>query len=649
MNDLTVEGILGTGGALAQAMPGFIPRAGQVQMALAVEQALTQKRNLLVEAGTGTGKTLAYLVPAILSGLRVVVSTATRTLQDQLWTKDVPLLTERLGLSVTAAFLKGRANYLCLNRFERFDAFPLFVRPGDARHWPELRAWAMATKSGDRADSELPDGWASWSQVSTTSDNCLGSRCPQFEQCFVTRARREAEKSDLVIVNHALYFADLALRSRTNDESIRIVPKHDAVIFDEAHALEDVAVTHFSKTVSSAQVNLLVTEGLKQLAASDSPKHAMVPHLLTVKTAADALFKEAWTAFSLDADKHVRIDNGTLFPLQPELQNLDQSLRGLLALEAETPDEATALILRRASELSTGLDALLDIDSHSQVAWIEGRIRGLAFQVAPIEISQSLQSTLYSQVDAVVLTSATLQVDDGKSSDRFEFARRRFGFDAARGEVLSVASPFSFSTQAALYTPTRLPQPNDTQFLEALCLEIEALVQLTQGRAFLLFTSLKALDDVFERVAPRLGLPVHKQGERPKAALLKDFVAEPSVLFGSQSFWEGVDIPGEALSLVVIDKLPFEPPHLPRQAARLEVLTRAGLNAFDSYQVPQAALRLRQGFGRLIRTTSDRGIVAILDSRLTQKRYGQAFLRSLPDAKRCLSFETLREWWTAST
>ncbi len=646
---LSVEGVLGHGGALATAVEAFSPRAGQVEMALAVERALRKPRHLIVEAQTGTGKTLAYLVPALLSQKRVVISTATRTLQDQLWNKDLPLLAEAFDMTLSVSLLKGRANYLCLHRFERFSQAPLFLAPDDAKHWNALNDWALKTKTGDRAESDLPDDWLSWSQVSTTSEGCLGSVCPQFESCHVTQARRQAEKSQLIVVNHALYFADLSLRARSEDDAVRIIPRHDAVIFDEAHALEDVASNHFASTFSSAKVNTLVHDGLQGLTKTQVSTAAIAALLVQLKAAAEAFFREAWIALSLEPGKQVRVDSGLLFPLSAEFESCERALRALLAgCEQQAQEESLQLVLRRGQELLDGLRSLWHADRQVFATWAEGRTRGVSFQVAPIDIGQSLQSALFQNIPTVVLTSATLAVSNGEA-DPFAFSRQRFGLSGNDSDAVAVSSPFEFSKQAALYMPSQLAVPTSPLFTEQFCDEVFRLVHLTGGRAFLLFTSLRQLDAVYERLSPRLTMPTLKQGEKPKATLLKLFQRQPSVLFGSQSFWEGVDVPGQALSLVVIDRLPFEPPDVPLFAARMEALQRRGQRPFDAYQLPQAALKLRQGFGRLIRRTSDFGIVAVLDSRLRHKSYGQTFIRSLPNAQQIESFANLEAWWQKKT
>ncbi len=639
---LDVEALLGVRGALSAAMPQFELRPAQVALARAVETALREGTHLVAEAGTGTGKTLAYLVPAVLSGKKVIISTATRNLQDQIFFKDIPLLREGVGLPFDAALLKGRANYLCGYRFEAFERAPLFASPDDANHFTALRGWAMTTQTGDRSESQLPDDWPSWSLLSTTSDNCLGGKCPLYESCFVTRARRAAEAAQVVVVNHALFFADLALRARGGEEGLRVLPRYDAVLFDEAHALEDVATEHFSVGVSSGA---LLTLG------SDAVKHrgSLSALGLKLRDAAHGFFKDVQHAFYgelRDRDGgDVRLDAARLAPLQPKAKVLLQTLGALAAMTSDGEPELQALH-RRATEAAGQLDFLLRADEPSHVFWAQHRGRSTSLRGAPIDIGPTLAKRLYAAVDTVVFTSATLcaPAAQGQASS-FDFAIERFGLRGRAYQSLKLDSPFDWQSQAGLYLPPDLPEPSAPGFLDAAELEVEQLLELTGGRAFILFTSLKAMEAMHARLAPRLPGQVLLQGERPRRALLEAFVAQPSVLFASQSFWEGVDVPGDALSLVIIDKLPFAPPNEPLTAARIEAVRARGGEPFDGFQVPEAALALRQGFGRLIRTRTDRGVVALLDVRVTKKRYGKALLDALPPARRFTRFEDVARWY----
>ncbi len=641
-----VGDVLGPGGLLARALPGYEPRPSQVTMAEQVADALLTRRPLLVEAGTGTGKTLAYLVPAILSGLKVVVSTGTKNLQEQIFRKDVPLLRAELPVAFTAACMKGLSNYLCLRRFKDYSgreaAFGRMDSTLDA-----IRVWATQTDSGDRAElPELADDSPIWREVSATQETRLGTRCPHYEDCMVTRARRRAQAADLVIVNHHLFFADLALR--TLWPQAQLLPAYEAVIFDEAHQLEDVVTDYFGTGVSTLRVGALVRDLQRAIVADNVPD----------RLKAAGTHVESRSAAMFDAIKRRltgserTVVTGVTWQGEPEkaAHALDTALEelanGLDSVEgrklADGGDEKSALA-RRCGAIRDDLALLVDgaqkIDRR-HVFWAEQRGRTVLLHASPIDVSSIMRDKLLSQVDAAVFTSATLT-----AGGSFEFVRVRLGLESALEARL--ASPFDFAKQAVLYLPRDLPEPAEEAFAEAAAERMRELVEVTDGRAFLLFTSHRQLSRVHQLLAPRLRQRVLLQGEKPKHLLVEEFKREVgSVLFATASFWEGVDVAGEALSLVVIDKLPFSPPDDPLVAARARRLEDEGQDPFQAYHLPRAALSLAQGFGRLIRHREDRGIVALLDRRATTKGYGRRVLAGLPpDCPRTASLDEVRAFW----
>ncbi len=659
----SLESILGPGGSLSRALPGYEARPQQLQLARAVERAFSERHSLLAEAGTGTGKTLAYLVPAALSGRRVIISTATRALQEQVFFKDLPLL-EQAGVDVSSALLKGRANYLCLSRFAQFDAMPLFDAPDDAVHWPAFRQWVDATATGDRGETQLPDAWPTWSKLSTPSESCAGSRCPDFERCWVTKARRTASESRLIVVNHALFFADLVLKARAAqvaerrrargqaevDLSLSVLPEYDAVVFDEAHALEDVATEHFGLSVTSARMMLLSQDAVRAGQYKQEHSGMLATLGLSLRERADAFFRFVSGHLGLSESRSdVRLKPEQLGPLQTATGPLLETLSALSALCARAADDAGDVtksiyegLKRRATEAAEALSFVLEAPDGTHVHWVSQKGRTVWLRAAPIEVGQSLEKWLYRTTDTVVFTSATLATAAGPQA--FGYVKERLGLEP-QASAVKVDSPFDYPRQCGLYLPRHVPEPSEAGWTDAVCDEVLQLTKLTGGRAFVLFTSLRHMEQVHGRVAPLLSVPALLQGERPKRALLDAFVAEPTVLFASQSFWEGVDVPGDALSLVIIDKLPFAPPDEPLMAARIEALRERGGNPFDEHQVPSAALSLRQGFGRLIRTKRDFGVVALLDSRLTRRRYGKTFLDALPPARKLYRFEDVKAFW----
>ncbi|MBS0375223.1 MAG: ATP-dependent DNA helicase [Proteobacteria bacterium] len=594
-------------------------------MALAVEAALAARGRLVVEAGTGTGKTFAYLLPAILSGRRVIVSTGTRTLQDQLYHRDLPAVSAAIGRPVRVALLKGRANYLCRHRLALAhgagDELPGLARQG-RRMLARIDAWARITSTGDTGELEsVPDTEPLWSQVTSTRDNCLGQDCPEFRDCHVVAARRAAQAADLVIVNHHLLLADLALKEEGFGE---LLPGADAVILDEAHQFPDVAAQFFGTRVASRPLLALARDTLAELTRAG---------LLdgTARATVEALEGAVATLGRVLAGLGERID----WPLLPDaaLEAAHELARALAAAaerfgEPALESAGVRQCGRRALEAGARLTTILESDPGEGLRWAESEARGYSLEWTPFEVAARLRAHFDARPCAWVCTSATLAVDED-----FSHFTGRMGLGDA--DCLRVPSPFDYENQARLYLPRGLPAPADPGYTAALIEAALPLVRAAGGRSFLLFTSYRALGEGTRRLRAALGpgdaFPVLVQGEAPRDALLRRFrELGNAVLLGTGSFWEGVDVRGPALSLVAIDKLPFAAPDDPLLKARLEGLKRAGRNGFLEYQVPQAVLALKQGVGRLIRDPDDFGVVLLGDPRLTTKGYGRAFLASLP-------------------
>jgi len=658
--------LLGPGGALSRLLSAYEARPPQLAMAAHVEHALARGRALVVEAGTGTGKTLAYLLPAARSGLKVVISTATKTLQEQLADKDVPLL-RALGVDAKFAFLKGRQNYLCLLRFEQFLRNPTFAVREEAAVFDAIAAWAETTQTGDRAElSELPENFASWRDLSATADQCIGARCAHYDRCFVFRMRQKAAEADVIVVNHHLFFADLALRtSSAGDTGAAVLPKYDAVVFDEAHAVEEVATEHFGAQLSSFRVGELARDALRSL--QDRPERVEALGLATrllregrdffdvaVESAPERQTQPVRSSRkggggppAVQSEGRWALIPGALRPAEAERQKLAEAIRALGAALSGTGDEELALLERRCLVLNADLELFSETKRRPDlIHWAESRGGHLFLHASPIDVKGLLQDKLYDRIGPVVFTSATLAV-----GGQLQYFAQRIGLSDDSGplfplETHVLASPFDYQSNAALYLPRQMPDPQDPPFAEAVAGELRALLPITSGRAFVLFTSLRNMRAVHGLLADELPWQVLLQGDAPKAQLLKRFRERPSVLFASQSFWEGVDVPGEALSLVVIDKLPFASPAEPIVAARIDRLRAEGQDPFYRYQLPQAALALKQGFGRLIRSATDRGIVAVLDARMTRKGYGRLFLDTLPRCRTLRTSDEVAAFWS---
>ena len=613
----------GEEGRLARALPAYEERPSQRRLSEAVERVLREGGLLLAEAGTGTGKTLAYLLPAVELGRRVVVSTGTKNLQEQLLNKDIPLLARALGRDLSVAVMKGRGNYLCLLRYRSFAQAGSFRRLEEIPLFKAVEAWAPDTASGDRAEvADLPDSVDFWREISAASENCIGQSCPDFDPCWITRMRQRALEADLVVVNHHLLCADLAVKDSSNYG--QVIPPYDTVILDEAHLLEDVATQYFGVQVSSHRVEELARDVERELKAARLDARDVLAEVDAVRHRAERLFRQ------LQRGTGQRLSPGWMTSrLHEESGALLSRLEGLRTALLAVPDrpEALAGLAGRAQALAGELGFVLAADDDGHVYFVETRGRGVILRATPIDVSARLRELLFENARAAVLTSATLAVDG-----RFDYVKDRLGLEPT--EELILPSPFRFEEQAILYVPRRMPEPASPLFVDAAAEEIVKILEESRGRAFVLFTSYANMNAVAERIAGRVEFPLLIQGEAPKAALLETFRTTPgAVLLATASFWQGVDVVGEQLSCVIIDKLPFASPGDPVVAARIERLRNRGGNPFGEYQVPVAVLMLKQGLGRLIRSASDRGILAVLDSRIVQKGYGRRFLDSLPPAR----------------
>ena len=712
----TVADVFGPDGALARVMPEFEARAGQREMASAVLRAFTEGGVLLAEAGTGTGKTLAYLVPAILSRQRVLISTGTKNLQEQIYFKDIPALREALGIPFTATYMKGRANYLCLHRLDQIDGTTRSASrvsdTGERRRrdepglralshdvfLPIIREWSGRTETGDRAELEdLPEDLAIWNDVSATAETCLGGECPRYDDCFVTQMRQRAAASDLVIVNHHLLCADAAVRQNAYGE---VIPACGHAVLDEAHQLEDVATQYFGFSVSTYRLEELARD-VERLTVDDRQcTDDLSKSVERLRDHARAFFAEIALAhrtddaprrrlepprsgepagtFASTRDDRVRANQSSLAAagdaaahltnaldliestlrlarlkrdatthsappardthrasLQPSGRGRRLNARAMSAGgrsasdhaddDAAAGDDAFALA-RRAGELRDEIRFLLRGDDSDYVYFIEFRGRAIFLRASPIDVSKIVRELLLDRMRTTILTSATLTVDG-----TFEYVRRRLGIGAAA--ELQLPSEFDFARQAILYLPPRMPEPRSPEFPMAAGREVVEILRRTEGRAFVLFTSYATLRAVQAIAEMALSYPIFVQGTAPRSQLLRQFRETPhAVLFATSSFWQGVDVIGDALSCVIIDKLPFASPGDPITAARIEAIRAGGGEPFDEYQVPLAILTLQQGLGRLIRHRQDRGVLAILDPRLRTKGYGRRFLASLPPA-----------------
>ncbi len=632
---LRMKTIFGSEGLLARKLNKFEPRQGQLIMAEAIESLLGVERSdysltdiMLIEAETGIGKTLAYLVPAILSNKKIVISTATINLQDQILKKEIPLLEEVFGERISVVCVKGRQNYLCYYRWYQYQS-SLQLSFLDDQTNERINEWLASTETGDRAELDwLPDNSPLWPKISAKSHQCLGNDCPEAPLCFVNALRKKAGAARLLVVNHHLFFSDLALRKNGFGE---VLPRYEGVIFDEAHHLESTASNFFGKSFSQYQILDLVTD-IERQAETD-----LAPSLADKMINSARGLRERTDQFT----NIFPVERGR-FPLQhfieemggwhDEIKLLSIGIERIIAElhEFREHGEGWQTLIRRAEELNGNLleIALPDVvmEDGRYVHWYERRERAVTLSATPINVSENLREILYPSLNFCVMTSATLT-----SSGNFSYVLERLGVEDAV-ETLRLRSPFDYANQTCLYIPEkRFPLPTEPGFAVGLNERIHEIIKISRGRALILCTSFKGMDSVAEYLENYLDYPVLVQGKASRHALLSQFQeTTESVLVAVASFWEGVDVPGESLSCVIIDKLPFESPSDPVLQARLEDIKVSGGNPFYDFQVPRAILTLRQGVGRLMRSSSDRGLIAVMDGRLYAKRYGRSFLDSLP-------------------
>lgn len=635
---------MGPDGLIADNHPFYEHRPGQIRMAQAVGDAVEEKRHLCVEAGTGTGKTLAYLLPIILSNKRAIVSTATKNLQEQLFFRDIPFLERALGRRISVCYMKGRSNYLCWNKLEEIDKEQYLFSPHDPAYLKIIKKWAQETGTGDRAElAELPDNLLLWHRLDARRETCAGQKCRNFDICFITRMRQQALESDIVIVNHHLFFADLALRQ---EDFGSVLPDYAVIVFDEAHEIEDVATQYFGMMVSNFRIEELVRDAEKALAetgASTSFLSGGISGLAERATGFFAHFHGREGRFVLESHESgssLRRGAGgadTLGEAYRGLQTQMDVVRSGLQNVPMQSDSIEALV-RRCTEISDELVSILESDSKEHVYWYETRGRGVFLRASPINVSPILGDRLFASIDSAILTSATLSTDGN-----FLFIRSRLGLETT--DELIVPSHFDFSRQSVFYVPRDIPEPRENGWIHSACRELENILEASRGRAFVLFTSYYQMEQAYQFLESRLRFPMLIQGERSKSSLLELFRKTPNaVLFATSSFWQGVDVQGAQLSCVVIDKLPFSVPSDPVTAARIAYVNESGGNAFFDYQIPTATILLKQGLGRLIRSSTDRGILALLDKRISTRNYGRIFLQSLPPAPLTHDFRRIRDF-----
>jgi len=617
-----IQDILGPNGSVSRSLEGFEPRPSQIQVARLIEEAVKKKIPAIIEAGTGTGKTLGYLVPLFLSGKKAVISTGTKNLQEQIFFKDIPLLSKATGQKIDAMLMKGRKNYLCLYRYYQYFSRPSLLKPDQDKVRQRIEKWLKNTEYADRAElTWMRDDDPLWDVISSTSDQCLGSDCIHAENCYLNSLRRRAIQSKMIIVNHYLFFADLMVKKGGFGE---IIPRSQVVVFDEAHNIEEIATSYFGESLSNNQLIELVNDvekGTKDV--REVQKKKLKRYLDLLKTGSEYLrkfFDDFDDRGRLDDEVLEMIDKGPGHDVRQGLNYIHQK-SGLKELKSNSLEAFMA----RAGELTQSLEKILSLHDPNWLTWYEKRKKGIILHASPLDISQNMEDLLYRKVKRIVFTSATLS-----TNGNFEYFRSRLGLTHSVCEGI-YPSHFDFEKQTLMYVPRDLPLPNAPRFGLKIAERIVELLKITSGRALVLFTSYHNLNLVYSLLVERIPYAVHKQGDAPRSVLLEEFRRDMhSVLLATGSFWQGVDVPGEALSSLIIDKLPFDSPGDPLVAARIDSIRARGGNPFMEYQLPSAIISLKQGLGRLLRNSSDRGIFSILDTRMITSRYGRFFFDSLP-------------------
>jgi ATP-dependent DNA helicase DinG len=625
-HSLSIEDILGRDGSLSASIHDFEFRPSQIKMAQLIQRALRQDSYAIIEAGTGTGKTMGYLVPVILSGKKTVISTGTKNLQEQIFFQDLPLITESLGIKLNTLLMKGRKNYICLNRYSQHFIQPSLIATAGKEAGDRIGQWLKKTKSGDRAELDwLADDDPLWDSISSASDQCLGMECPHMKDCFLNELRKKAARADIIIVNHHLFFADLMVKRGGFGE---IIPRFQAVVFDEAHKIEEIAVNYFGESVSSGQLQDFVKDVEKET-KEQSGLSGIADELNIIREGAERLQR----IFALSEDK-ARIQEEDLAAIH------DGASRDIRTALSRVRQKTGQVVSIRADMLIQSLEMIFASNVPDLLKWYEKKKRGITFHSSPLDISDTMREDLYEGVNTIIFTSATLS-----TNGRFDYIRSRLGIpeDALEGIY---PSHFDFREQSLFYIPLDLPGPNAADFAARASVRIMETLKITSGRALVLFTGYSNMNIVYQKIKRALPYRVLRQGDAPKSSLLEEFRSDTnSVLLATGSFWEGVDVPGESLSCLIVDKLPFDSPGDPLVSARIESIKEREGNPFMDYQLPSAIISLKQGLGRLIRKRSDRGVLSILDNRIIKSRYGRLFFESLPDIPVTHELEDVRRFF----